>query len=58
MRTKCLLGDKIREDEMGWTSGTEEGRGKCRVLMGGDCKERIQLEDLGVDGGMILKHLT
>jgi hypothetical protein len=24
---------------------------------GGDCKERIHLEDQGVDGGMILKHL-
>jgi hypothetical protein len=23
---------------------------------GGDCKERIHLKDIGVDGGMILKH--
>ena len=24
---------------------------------GGDCKERILLKDIGVDGGMILKHI-
>jgi hypothetical protein len=46
------LGDEIKKNEIGWACGTY---GVCTGFLWVDPREGNDLEDLGVDGRIILK---
>jgi hypothetical protein len=52
--TNYYLGDQITKNEMGRTSGTYGGEEKC-IWGFGDETPRCYLEDLGIDGRILLK---
>jgi hypothetical protein len=52
--TGYCLTDEVKETEMCGACGTYRGEDKCIQNFGGELKERDQLEDLGVDGRLLI----
>jgi len=53
--TKYFSGNEIERNEMGGACGTCGGQERSYRILVGDLRERDHLEDLGVDGKIILK---
>jgi hypothetical protein len=55
---KYYLFDQIKKNEMGGACGAYGRQERCRVFWWGNLKERNPLEDLGVDGRVVLKWIS
>ena len=55
--TKCYSGDKIKNNEMGGAYGTYGRHEWCILGLVGNLKELNHLDDVRVDGRMILKRI-